>query len=142
MRNIKLLIIHCSATPPSLNIGAIEIDKWHKDRGWSGIGYHYVIRRNGLVECGRPLLKSGAHAKGYNSKSIGICLVGGIDGAKKPDNNFAAAQFAALTLLLKDLISLFPKADILGHRDLPSVSKACPCFDVKLWLKDIGLKLK
>lgn len=133
MRMINLLVVHCSATRPALDIGAGEIRQWHLDRGWSDIGYHYVIRRNGGLETGRPVETAGAHAKGHNAHSAGICLVGGVDAGNDPENNFTSAQFATLRTLLVDLLRQYPQSRICGHRDLPGVRKACPCFDVLQW---------
>jgi len=123
-----------------MNIGAKEINDWHKasPNNWDMIGYHIVIRRNygelgGLIEFGRPLDKAGAHVKGYNSKSIGICMVGGKDEGSKSENNFTKDQFEALEKVLKFFTSIFPKAIVQGHRDFPNVFKTCPCFDVKEW---------
>ncbi len=133
MRKINLLVVHCSATAPALDIGVREIRRWHLQRGWSDIGYHYVIRRDGSLETGRPLEKAGAHAKGHNAYSIGICLAGGVDKANAPENNFTAAQFESLRGLLVKLLQRFPQSRICGHRDLANVRKACPCFDVRQW---------
>lgn len=129
MREINKIIIHCSATKANQDIGAFQIDEWHKKQGWSGIGYHYVIRRNGQVENGRPLEVTGAHCKGQNKNSIGICLVGGIDAKGEPENNFTEAQFLALRKLVKNLKQDYPGATIHGHYEF--ANKACPCFDVK-----------
>lgn len=126
------LVVHCAATKPSMDIGWKEIDRWHRQRGWLKIGYHYVIRRDGTVEPGRELMEIGAHVKGYNSVSVGICLVGGIDEKGKPDNNFSDEQMAALGYLLTKLKKIFPDAKVVGHRDLFS-GKACPCFDAGKW---------
>ena len=79
MRDINQIIVHCSATPPSMIVGADDIRKWHKARGWSDIGYHYVIKRNGVTEKGRDITRVGAHAKGHNEDSLGVVLIGGID---------------------------------------------------------------
>jgi len=136
MRTIDTIIIHAAATPPSMDIGAKEIDRWHRDppRLWSRIGYHYVIRRNGLVEDGRPLSVPGAHAAGHNDHSIGICLVGGLSEEKRePENNFTEEQFTALSILLEDLTDDFSELKIIGHRDV-NPHKDCPCFDVAEWL--------
>jgi N-acetyl-anhydromuramyl-L-alanine amidase AmpD len=130
---VRFLVVHCSATKPSMDIGAKEIDRWHREKGWLGIGYHYVIRRDGTVEKGRPDSRSGAHAAGYNSISLGICLVGGLDEKGKPQQNFTEAQYDSLRDLLWELLGVFDRAEILGHRDLPNVNKDCPCFDVKAW---------
>lgn len=140
VKSIEYIVIHCSATPPTMDIGVDEIDKWHRDRGWSKIGYHIVIRREpgelgGLIEYGdRTLSDIGAHVKGYNSKSLGICMIGGVDNSNKPENNFTEDQFEALRKTINFLISIFPNAKIVGHRDFPNVHKSCPCFDVKNWL--------
>ena len=140
MRTINKLIIHCSATPETMDIGAKEINRWHKQRGWRGIGYHYVIRRNGELEPGRQVSQAGAHARGYNKKSIGICLIGGVDSqTKKPENNFTKEQFGALLQVIKCLRNVFVDVKILGHRDLPHVNKACPCFDVRDWAETNGI---
>lgn len=141
MRTIKQLILHCAATPPSADIGRKEIDRWHRQRGFLCIGYHYVIRRDGSIEEGRPEDTAGAHAEGHNRYSIGVCLVGGVAAdAKTPEDNFTDAQWAALRGLLAGLRSRYPTAEILGHRDLPKVAKACPSFDVKAWLAANNLK--
>lgn len=135
MRSIDKIVIHCSATPPSMDIGAVAIDEWHRiENRWSGIGYHKVIRRNGAVEQGRDLERVGAHAKGHNSHSIGICMVGGVNSEGKAENNFTLHQFSALLDELIALTADYPDAVIVGHRDLPGVRKSCPCFDVSAWL--------
>ena len=102
-------------------------------RGFRKIGYHFVIRRSGILETGRSINETGAHAKGYNHNSIGICLIGGISDAGKPINNYTQEQWITLTSLCKTLLTLFPDATITGHRDLPNVHKECPCFDVSSW---------
>lgn len=132
MRKIDTIIIHCAATKPSMDIGAKEIDGWHRAKGYFGIGYHYVIRRNGEVELGRPLEQAGAHAKDHNTTSIGICLVGGIDDRGKPECNFTAAQWDELKKLVTDLKGRFGDLKIIGHNDV--AAKACPCFSVAAWL--------
>lgn len=134
MREINKIIIHCSATKASQDIGAFQIDEWHRKLGWAGIGYHFVIRRNGKIEKGRPPEAAGAHCKGQNKNSIGICLVGGIDAAGKPENNFTDAQFQALRKLAADLKNNFPTASIHGHYEF--ANKACPCFDVQKFFRD------
>lgn len=128
-----LIVIHCAATPPDLDIGAKEIDKWHKERGWSGIGYHYVIRRDGKLETGRDLDAKGAHVKGHNDYSVGICLVGGVDSRNKPENNFTSTQFKVLNKLLDNLMEIYPEAVIVGHTELDK-NKACPSFDVERYI--------
>jgi len=130
------IAIHCSATAGQ-NFGAADIDKWHRKNGWACIGYHYVIRRDGTVEEGREESVIGAHVADWNSVSLGICMVGGVDADDhtKAKNNFTKEQFASLKQLLVDLKVRYPKAKIQGHRDFPNVRKACPSFDVAEWLK-------
>lgn len=118
-----------------MDIGAREIRVWHvRDNGWEDIGYHYVIRRNGEIEVGRPERLVGSHVAGHNHNSLGICLVGGIGGDEKP--NFTKDQYTALRRLLTDLQARYPKTVIQGHRDFPGVTKECPCFDVGAWWLD------
>lgn len=134
MRRVDFLVVHCAATKADQDIGLKEIRRWHLERGWLDIGYHFVIRRDGTVEYGRPTDRPGAHARGFNHLSLGICLAGGLAAdAKTAENNFTPAQFASLRSLLLDLRSQFPNSRILGHRDLPNVAKACPSFDVAEW---------
>ena len=128
------IVIHCSATPPSMDIGRKEVDRWHRERGFFCIGYHVVIRRDGSVEEGRPLMEPGAHVQGINDRSVGICMVGGVakDG-KTPEANFTPEQWDALKVLLKELKEKFPAAAIKGHNEF--ANKACPSFSVQDWLK-------
>jgi N-acetyl-anhydromuramyl-L-alanine amidase AmpD len=128
--------IHCSATQAKADIGVTEITRMHRERGFLTVGYHYVIRRNGKVEKGRPDTAIGAHVQGWNDKSLGICLVGGITKDGKAEDNFTLEQYAALAQLLINLRKKFPKATPRGHRDFPNVRKDCPCFDVTAWVKE------
>ena len=139
MRAINKLIVHCSATPPSMYCDAATIRDWHVNKnGWSDIGYHYVICRDGAIEAGRDEGTPGAHAKGFNGESIGICLVGGVDENNKPQANFTASQYASLESILRDLLQSYPGAKVLGHRDLPNVAKDCPCFDAPAFAENIA----
>lgn len=140
MRKIDLAVVHCSATPVTMDIGAEKIKEWHTSapRNWSDIGYHYVIRLDGALEYGRSLEISGAHAKGYNSNSVGICLIGGVDSDMNPKNTMNPAQEQTLVALLVELDFKFPGLEIKGHNELSS--KACPSFDVQDWLKEAGYK--
>lgn len=138
MRRITEIIVHCAATKPSMDIGVREIDEWHRARGWMCIGYHYVIRRDGTVQKGRPEDMQGAHCSGHNKNSIGVCLVGGIDDAGQPDDNFTLAQRSALQAVLEDLTSRCPEALIYPHRYF-NKAKACPSFDVSTFLRLVGL---
>jgi len=134
----EMVVVHCSATPAKMDVGAKEIDRWHRQRGWLGIGYHYVIRRDGTVEEGRPEDRPGAHAYGYNKVSIGICLVGGLSTRKRPYNNFTKEQFAALRKLIDSIFLRYRIRRVVGHRDLDP-HKDCPSFDVKSWAEHVGL---
>ena len=127
MRAINEIIIHCSATKEGNKISATTIDRWHKDRGWRCIGYHYVVRIDGSIEYGRPVQDIGAHVKGKNKHSIGVCYIGGLDADMKPKDTRTRDQKESLLYLLKTLKRLHPDATIHGHRDF--ANKACPCFD-------------
>ena len=131
MRRIDKIIIHCSATPEGKDFTARQIRDWHVNgNGWSDIGYHFVIRLDGSVEPGRPLERVGAHTKGQNAHSIGICLIGGMDAENKlPKDTRTPEQRAALVALVKDLKALFPSATVHGHNEF--ANKACPSFNVQ-----------
>lgn len=139
MRKINKIIIHCSATKATQDFRAADIRRWHMapvekgGRGWSDIGYHFVIIRHGEVENGRPLEVIGAHCQGYNADSIGVCLVGGVDENNMPESNFTDLQWQALIKLVVHLQASFPDATIHGHNEFSH--KACPSFDVQAWLK-------
>lgn len=135
IKSVDFLIIHCAATPPDMEIGAAEIKRWHLDRGWFDIGYHYVIRRDGIIEKGRPERRPGAHVRGANECSLGVCLVGGVDSDREPEDNFTVAQFDSLRDLIIELKYRYPEAGVIGHRDVPGVTKACPSFDVLEWFE-------
>lgn len=140
-KSTDLIVIHCSATRPGQDIGVLEIDKWHKARGWESCGYHFVIRRFGKVEVGRPLMAIGAHAGGHNDESVGICMVGGVDAddIKKAVDNFTKEQWIAVEAVVRALKTMWPKAKIIGHREISLTPKACPSFDVQLWKELVGL---
>lgn len=127
MRDIEMIIIHCSATPEGRDVSTDEIRSWHLDRGWSDIGYHFVVELDGTVNDGRPLEISGAHAKGHNSNSIGVCYVGGLDESGEPKDTRTPEQEKALVELLENLKDQYPEAQVIGHRDVSD--KDCPCFD-------------
>ena len=129
MRTITLIVIHCSAVKPDQLSSAAQIDSWHRERGFHlGIGYHYVIRRDGTIESGRPEWLTGAHCKNHNAHSIGICYEGGLDIRGQPADTRTAEQKAALRRLIDDLHQRYPRALVVGHHDL-NPQKACPCFD-------------
>ena len=135
-QRVAFLVVHCSATRPSQDFDVNDIRRMHLQRGFFDVGYHFVIKRDGTVQAGRPLDRQGAHVQGYNHLSIGVCMIGGVteDDVKVPENNFTPEQFASLRNVLHMLKQKFPHAEILGHRDMPHVHKACPSFDVRAWL--------
>ena len=129
MRTITLIVIHCSAVKPDQMSSAAQIDSWHRERGFHlGIGYHYVVRRNGEIESGRPEWMVGAHCKNHNAHSIGVCYEGGLDIRGQPADTRTAEQKAAMRQLLEDLHRRYPRAVIVGHHDL-NPHKACPCIE-------------
>ena len=136
MRNINKIIVHCSATPEGRNFTVKQIDACHRQRGFNGIGYHFVIYLDGSVHVGRPLAKAGAHCKGYNAHSIGVCYIGGVatDG-KTPKDTRTDTQKASLVKLITELRQQFPNASVHGHREF--ANKACPCFDARKEYKDL-----
>ncbi len=138
-RHTNWIVLHCSATRPTQDIGVVEIRQWHKARGWKDVGYNYVIRRDGTVEPGRAENAIGSHVQGHNADSIGVCMVGGIDDKTwKPADNFTPAQWRSLRTLVERLVKKYPSAKVLGHRDFPGVQKACPSFAAKVWAKKNG----
>ena len=122
---IKLLIVHCSDTPDDIDINARHIHKMHLDFGWDGIGYHKVILRSGKIENGRPEFWIGAHVKGKNKESLGVCLIG--------RNEFTKKQFKSLENVLRKWKLSYPNAKIIGHCDIEDTRKTCPNFDVIKW---------
>ena len=129
MRTITLIVIHCSAVQPDQMSSAAQIDSWHRKRGFHlGIGYHYVVRRDGAIEPGRPEWMVGAHCKNHNAHSIGVCYEGGLDIRGQPADTRTAEQKAAMRQLLEDLHRRYPRAVIVGHHDL-NPHKACPCIE-------------
>jgi N-acetylmuramoyl-L-alanine amidase len=129
MRPITRIIIHCTATPEGRHHTAADIDRWHKNRGWTGIGYHWLIQLDGTIEKGRSEHLAGAHVKGHNADSIGIVYVGGCDTAMKPKDTRTAAQKAAMVCLVEDVKVRYPNATVHGHNEFDK-GKACPSFDV------------
>ena len=130
VRQITKIILHCSATREGQDVSVETIRKWHLNRGWSDIGYHYVIYLDGSIHEGRPVNRSGAHTKGYNSKSIGICYAGGVEkDGKTPKDTRTPEQDTALTNLITALLEMYPTATLHGHNEF--ANKACPSFDVQ-----------
>jgi len=130
MRKIDEIILHCSATPAGRDVSVDEIRRWHLARGFSDIGYHYVVGLDGSVHAGRPVECVGAHCLGHNAHSVGVCYVGGVgaDGITPLDTR-TPEQIAALRRLVRQLLERFPNATLHGHREF--AAKACPCFDVR-----------
>ena len=144
MRKITGIILHCTATRPDFMPGATtaarvdEIRRWHVDgNGWSDIGYHFVIDRDGTIAKGRPIEKDGAHVRGRNAGTIGISLFGGHGSSENDEfaENFTPAQETALRGLLRDLEAKYGAVPITGHNQY--AAKACPGFYVPKWLADL-----
>ena len=133
-RSISLIVIHCSATRVTQDFTFEQLEACHLARGFKSIGYHYYITKDGVVYPGRPESEVGAHARHYNAHSIGICYEGGLDEQGKPCNTMTTEQETRLIDLFRNLKILFPKAKIVGHRDLPGTTpKECPCLDAGSW---------
>lgn len=128
----SFITVHCSATPPQQDVDVAEIRRWHKKKGWRDVGYHFVVRRNGDVQLGRPLSHTGAHVKGHNKGNIGICMVGGCNAELQPEDNFTLAQRKALFGLMAALQEQFLISDenVKGHKDW-GVNKACPVMALR-----------
>ena len=137
MREINRIIIHCSATPEGRDVDAATIKKWHtEERGWSDIGYHYVIKIDGSIESGRPLDVAGAHTKGHNADSIGICYIGGADADMNPKDTMTQEQEDSMRELIFSLRMVWDKTLTLhGHNEY--AYKACPSFKVSEKFRDI-----
>ncbi len=132
MRKITEIIVHCTATPEGRAVSVADVDSWHRERGFFGIGYHYLVLLDGTVCEGRPLWRVGAHCSGHNTHSVGICYVGGLDRHMQPKDTRTPQQRVALRQLVDRLRRQFPDAEVYGHCDF--AAKACPCFDVRVAL--------
>jgi len=123
MRNINKVVVHCSDSDYPQHDNVETIYKWHVDeRGWSDIGYHFVITKDGKINLCRPIPEIGSHCKGHNSNSIGICLTG--------QKVFSSLQFDALDHLLRQIMDVYPEVDVCTHHHLND-AKTCPNFDLK-----------
>ena len=142
MRKINYIVVHCSATREGYALTPEALEREHRRRGFRGTGYHYYIRRDGSVFDGRPLQLPGAHVKGQNAHSIGICYEGGLDRYGNPKDTRTEWQRHSLSVLVGKLLQEYPGTCVVGHRDLsPDLNgngevepmewtKQCPCFDV------------
>lgn len=136
MRNITEVYIHCTDTYPEMSTRVADVDAWHKARGWDGIGYHYLIDRDGVIETGRPVDKIGAHVRGHNSASIGVAMVGGKAHGGLPAANFNRSQYTALAILIDRIKFAHPNlndCDFKGHYEADG-NKTCPNFDVRAYM--------
>ena len=142
-----IIVIHCSATPPTMDIGVEKIREWQvKDNGWDDVGYHHIITRSGVLQKARPEEMQGAHAPKVNDRSVAICLIGGSNASGDWENNFTDEQFVSLKALILDLIKRYdmPKdfkqiKKIIGHYQVDD-KKECPSFKVPEWLEKNGLE--
>ena len=142
-RKIKLLVIHCSATRCNVPFTVEQLRQCHLQRGFKDIGYHFYIRKNGDIKTTRPIERIGAHAKGFNRTSIGVCYEGGLDCHGRPADTRTEWQKHSMRVLILTLLKDYPGCRICGHRDLsPDLNgngeiepeewvKACPCFDAE-----------
>ena len=149
MRIINLIVVHCSATRGDCTLSPEDLDRLHRRRGFNGTGYHYYIRKDGTVHLTRPVERIGAHAKGFNASSIGICYEGGLDCRGRPADTRTPAQRATLRQLVGQLQEKFSGCRVCGHRDLsPDLNgngeiepeewiKQCPCFEVAKEFKEL-----
>lgn len=130
-RKINLIVVHCTATEEGKDYSVADIRRMHKNKGYSDIGYHYVVYRDGSLHEGRNVNLVGAHAKGYNANSVGIVYIGGCPkgNTHKNKDTRTDAQKATMLRLLKDLRKMYPYAKIVGHKDLNATG--CPSFDAK-----------
>lgn len=134
-KSTEKIILHCSATKEGQNFTVEQIHNMHLRNKWAGIGYNYYIDLNGDIYEGRPEECVGAHTTGYNSVSIGICYCGGLDKKSHPKDTRTPEQIASMIELCKYLHSKYPNATFHGHKEF--AAKACPCFNVGEWIKEI-----
>jgi|TARA_R110000764_G_C10954006_1_gene377494 N-acetylmuramoyl-L-alanine amidase len=136
MRDINKIILHCSATRDGQDISTETIRGWHvNERGWSDIGYHFVVLLDGTVDKARPVERQGAHVRGKNKGSIGVCYIGGCDADMNPKDTRNEAQKKSLEELISYLMEAYDDATLHGHNEFSS--KACPSFNVKEEYKEL-----
>lgn len=139
MRKITAIVLHYSATYPDQDFGVADIRKMHLARGFRDVGYHYVIKRDGTIQCGRPEGEVGAHVSGHNGDTLGICCIGGLErttGANVGLDNRTDAQKQSTIRLVRELLARYPGAEVVGHRDLGATQ--CPGFDVRSWWRSMN----
>lgn len=134
-RYINKIIVHCSATPEGKDFTVSDIRRWHLERGFSDVGYHYIIYRDGSVNEGRPISMIGAHCTNHNTNSIGVCYIGGVDNKNNPKDTRTKEQKQSLIELLTQLKKLYPEANIYPHSKF--ANKACPCFNAEVEYKNL-----
>jgi N-acetylmuramoyl-L-alanine amidase len=151
LEDIHSIVVHCSATKEGQWVDAHDIDRWHRARGWAGIGYHRVILLDGTSEQGRAYTRRGAHVAGNNTNTIGICMIGGLDARGKAKDTFSEAQYATLYKEIMHIRQYCTITSIKGHRDYsPDLNmdglitrnewiKECPCFEVSDKLEEWGI---
>ena len=137
MRDIKYIVIHCTATAQDVTIANIQ-KYWKNNLGWKNPGYHYIIPANSNIVQLQDEGKIANGVRGYNSTAIHISYIGGVDNGIAVDNRTENQKYL-MEEIIKELKAKYPNAEIKGHRDFPNVSKACPCFNVKKWLKEIKI---
>lgn len=138
-RPIKEIVLHCAATQEGKDFTVNDIRRWHLDRGFSDVGYHYVIYRDGSLNLGRNINISGAHVSGHNSNTIGICYIGGVDKNGKAKDTRTPEQRETLLKLVSDLLDIYKLTPdkVKGHYEYPKVAKACPSFDMNEFRNDL-----
>lgn len=137
MRKITEIIVHCTCTFAQQKVTIEILRKWHKQRGFKDVGYHYLIDIEGNILTGRPVEQVGAHCTDHNAHSIGVAYAGGLGADARPANTLSEKQKVALVQLLTELKERYPEASIHGHSEF--ANKACPCFDVQQFVEEVGL---
>lgn len=147
MTRIDYIVIHCSADPADTTKDATDVERYHRSLGWRDVGYHYLINRDGTLVAGRPEDMRGAHEKRVNSRSVAVCMIGGAPpvGSKEyrqglGENNFTDPQWKTLEQIVRQLHAKYPNAEVLGHRDIEGVRKACPSFEARDWWSDVNAR--
>ncbi len=131
-KETEFIVIHSTCTPPKMDVTMQMVDEWHRKRGWLRIGYHYFIQKDGTIQAGRNVNEVGAHTKGYNGKSVSVCLSGGVDSNGNPDPYFSGGQWESLFSIVNSLTFMYRGAKVVGHGELIK-EKSCPGFSVKKW---------